>query len=124
MILALTVLLLCQLAGEAVVRAASLPVPGPVLGLAFLLGFLALRDRFSGAESGGDIEATGRGLLRHLSLLFVPAGVGVVQSLDVVAAHGIGLALALVVSTLAALVASVLTFRAVARWTDRGEGQP
>ena len=44
MIPALATLLACQLLGEVVVRWASLPVPGPVVGLALLLAALALRS--------------------------------------------------------------------------------
>ena len=45
MIPALTLLLACQLAGEAVVRLLGWPVPGPVLGMALLLLILLGRDR-------------------------------------------------------------------------------
>ncbi len=123
MILSLTLLLLCQLAGEIVARAVALPVPGPVVGMALLLGVLALRDRRPGglpaAMTDGTLERTGKGLLAHLSLLFVPAGAGVIGRLDVLAAHGLALAVALVVSTALALVATVTTFAYVARRTGR-----
>ena len=42
MIRALTLILLCQLAGEAVTRGLSLPIPGPVLGMAMLCGIMML----------------------------------------------------------------------------------
>jgi putative effector of murein hydrolase LrgA (UPF0299 family) len=119
MLLAFTVILICQLVGEVVVRGSGLPVPGPVLGMILLLAILAARDRFRAPtppEQDGPIEATGKGLLAHLSLLFVPAGVGVIQRLDVFAAHGVAVAASLVLSTIAALVATVLTFVAAARW--------
>lgn len=123
MILSLTLLLLCQLAGEIVARALALPVPGPVVGMALLLGVLVLRDRRPGGLpaplTDGTLERTGKGLLAHLSLLFVPAGVGIIGRLDVLAAHGVALAAALVVSTALALVATVYTFTAVARWVGR-----
>jgi putative effector of murein hydrolase LrgA (UPF0299 family) len=117
MIVSLTVILFCQLLGEVVVRGFGWPLPGPVLGMVFLLGLLALRDRIrvGAPEFGGSIDATGKGLLAHLSLLFIPAGVGVVQRLDVVAQYGIGLAVALVVSTLLTLVVTVMTFVVASR---------
>jgi hypothetical protein len=76
MIFSLTVILLCQLVGEVLVRGTGLPVPGPVLGMALLLAILFVRDRLRAvaAEVDGVLEATGKGLLAHLSLLFVPAG--------------------------------------------------
>jgi putative effector of murein hydrolase LrgA (UPF0299 family) len=122
MIAALAVVLACQLAGEAVVRGLGLPLPGPVLGLVLLFAALAARERLRPPppEASDPLVGTCRALLANLSLLFVPAGVGVVQSLDLVAAHGAAVAVALAVSTLAALVASVAAFRIVARWTHGG----
>ena len=91
--------------------------------MALLLAVLVLRDRRPGGLPAplvdGTLERTGKGLLAHLSLLFVPAGAGVIGRLDVLAAHGVALAVALVVSTALALVATVLTFAYVARRTGR-----
>ena len=64
----------------------------------------------------GTVEATSKGLLAHLSLLFIPAGVGIVQRLDVFASYGFGLAVALVVSTVLTLIVTVATFLLVAHW--------
>jgi putative effector of murein hydrolase LrgA (UPF0299 family) len=77
------------------------------LGLAVLL---LLRR-----EALGFLSATARGILAHLSLLFVPAAVGVVEHRDVMAEHGLALLLTLLVSTVAALAAAALVFRWVAR---------
>jgi holin-like protein len=126
MILALTVILLCQLVGEVVVRGIGLPVPGPVLGMLLLLAILFLRDRLRAvaAEADGALEVTGKGLLAHLSLLFVPAGVGVIQRLDVFASYGLALSVSLVLSTIAALLATVATFVLAARWFGVGGAEP
>jgi putative effector of murein hydrolase LrgA (UPF0299 family) len=119
MILSLTVILLCQLLGEVVARGLSWPLPGPVLGMVFLLILLSLRNRIGTEtpELGKTLDSTGKGLLAHLSLLFIPAGVGVVQRLDVFAEHGLGLAVALVLSTLVTLVVTVVTFVVASRLT-------
>ncbi len=119
MIASLTIILFCQLLGEVVARGFGWPVPGPVLGMVFLLGLLGLRARIGmkAPEVGKTLDATGKGLLAHLSLLFIPAGVGVVQRLDVFAEHGIGLAVALVLSTLATLIVTVVTFVVASRLT-------
>ena len=120
MIQSLAVILLCQLVGEALTRGLALPVPGPVFGMALMLLALVARDtlkpKLPAALTDGTLEATARGILAQLSLLFVPAGVGVVQNLDVLGQYGLALGAALVVSTLAALLATVLTFVLVARW--------
>jgi putative effector of murein hydrolase LrgA (UPF0299 family) len=63
-------------------------------------------------------------LLAHLSLLFVPAGVGVVQKLDLVAAHGIAFAGVLAVSVLVTLLVTVTTFLLASRLMSRGGSAP
>lgn len=63
------------------------------------------------------VAAAARAILAHLSLLFVPAGVGVIANFDLLSANGSVIALVLVVSTVLALVASVGTFLAVLRLT-------
>jgi putative effector of murein hydrolase LrgA (UPF0299 family) len=128
MIASLSLILLCQLAGEVIVRGLGLPVPGPVLGLVFLLLLLLARDRFAvlarGPLQGDGVENASRGLLAHLSLMFVPAGVGVVQKLDLVAAHGIAIAVVLALSVVMTLLATVATFLGVSRLMVRGLSPP
>ncbi|TPG58091.1 CidA/LrgA family protein [Roseomonas nepalensis] len=108
-------ILLCQLAGEAVAHATGLPLPGPVLGMILLLALLLLNDASPRPVGDAFLAPAADGLLGNLSLLFIPAGVGVVGRLDVLQANGVGLAVALVASTLIGLVATALTFAAVAR---------
>lgn len=71
---AVTLLLFCQLAGEVLVRLIGLPLPGPVLGMVFLFLYLLVRRHVP-----EDVERVSNRILDHLSLLFVPAGVGVIQ---------------------------------------------
>ena len=119
MILSLGLLLLCQLLGEALAHGLDLPLPGPVIGMALLLLLLLARDRFGRVlpreVADGTLEKTSNGLLSHLSLMFIPAGVGVVQRLDLVVDHGGALFVALFVSTAIAMLAAVAAFRLIAR---------
>jgi len=112
-------ILVCQLVGEIIVRALRAPVPGPVLGFMLLFGVLMLRDRLKALARGpleaGRIEGTAKGLLAHMSLLFVPAGVGVVQKLDLIAAHGVAVVAVLAGSVVLTMLATVLTFLVVGR---------
>ena len=128
MIASLSLILVCQLAGEVIVRGLGLPMPGPVLGLLFLLLLLLTRDRFvifaRGPLQGGGVESASRALLANLSLLFVPAGVGVVQKLDLIAAHGIAVAAVLVISVVLTLLVTVATFLAASRLMARGRSAP
>lgn len=124
MIASLSVLLICQLTGEVIVRALRVPVPGPVVGLALLFVVLVLRDRFTllarGPLRDGAVEGTAKGMLAHLSLLFVPAGVGVVQQLDLVAQRGLAIFVILAASVLVTLLVTVGTFLITSRLMRRG----
>ena len=128
MIASLSLILLCQLAGEVFVRGLALPMPGPVVGLVLLLALLLARDRFRllarGPLQQDGVENASRGLLAHLSLLFVPAGVGVVQKLDLIAEHGIAIIVILAVSVVVTLLVTVATFRLASRLMTRGENVP
>lgn len=112
MIPALATILLFQLAGEVASRALALPLPGPVLGMVALVAAFLTFPRLAAA-----VQPTAQGLLAHLSLLFVPAGVGVVAHLGVLTREGPALALALVVSTIAAIAVGALAFVAVTHLT-------
>ena len=101
----LTLLLLCQSAGEALARLLHLPLPGPVLGLllmALLLQWPAVR---------GPVEAAATPLLQHLSLLFVPGGVGVVAHLGLITQYGPRMLLALLLSTWVGLLVTALVLQ-------------
>ena len=128
MIASLSLILLCQLAGEAFVRGLRLPMPGPVIGLMILLALLLARDRFTllarGPLQGDGVESASRGLLANLSLLFVPAGVGVVQKLDLIVDHGVAFLGVLVISVLITLLVTVATFLLASRLLRRGEDTP
>jgi putative effector of murein hydrolase LrgA (UPF0299 family) len=96
----------------------------------FLLVLLLLRDRFAvlargpllGGEADG-VESISRGLLANLSLLFVPAGVGVVQKLDLIVNHGIAFLGVLAISVLITLLVTVGTFIVASRLMTRGESE-
>ncbi len=107
----LTCLLLLQTLGELLVRQLGLPVPGPVLGMGLL--WLALRW----PPVRAPVEATARFILGHLSLLFVPVGVGVMTHLGLLGTHGWRLALALLLSTWIGLGVTALVLRAL--WKER-----
>lgn len=119
MIHALLILLLSQLAGETLSRSLALPLPGPVLGLILLLVAFAAVPRL--AET---VRPLAQGILGNLSLLFIPAGVGIVGHLDRLAAEGAPMLLALLVSTVLAIAVGALTFTAVTRLTGNTADDP
>jgi len=95
---AFAILLLFQCLGEGAVFLLGLPVPGPVAGMVLLfcalLAWPALQAR---------VEAAANELLRHLSLLFVPAGVGIVAAAGSGSGHWLAIVASLIVSTLLTL---------------------
>lgn len=95
MLESLAILLLCQLVGELIVVALDWPVPGPVIGMALLFIGLVVRG-----DAPQPLIDTANGLLGQLSLLFVPAGVGVMTHLTLLGNQWLPLTSSLVVSTL------------------------
>ena len=110
MLHAFAILLSLQLAGEALVRAVGSPLPGPVIGLALLFVWLVTK-----LPLPEETNATADGILKHLSLLFVPAGVGVVQQLPLLGAEGWKLLAIILASIALSLAATAITFAAVAK---------
>jgi holin-like protein len=94
----LITLLVCQLIGEVAVITFVLPLPGPVVGMAVLFLWLAVAG-----TTTGNFEVLSNQLLSHLSLLFVPAGVGVMLHAELLGEELVPIAIALVVSTLLTL---------------------
>ena len=90
----ITVLLAYQLVGEVISKGLELPLPGPVVGMGLL--FLTLLIKGNLPEG---LKKTSQGLLSHLSLLFVPAGVGVMMHMHLLANEWQAISVALVVST-------------------------
>lgn len=116
MLQSLTVLLLCQLAGEVLVRLLLLPVPGPVCGMVILFTGLCLLGRVP-----DGLARTTDGLLANISLLFVPAGVGVMLHFDLIAADWMAIAAGIAISTTAGLLLTALPMHLLRR---RHNGTP
>jgi holin-like protein len=100
-------LLVLQSAGELLSRALHLPFPGPVVGLVLLL--IALR--FEAVRK--PVSECADFLLAHLSLLFVPVGVGVMTHLGLLGAYGARLLAVIVLSTWVGLTVTALVLRAM-----------
>lgn len=101
----LSLLLLLQIAGEGLTRLLSLPFPGPVVGMVLLL--IALQW----AWIREPVAAVAEMLLAHLSLLFVPVGVGVITHLGLVSQFGWQLLLVIVLSTWIGLAVTAVVLR-------------
>lgn len=113
MLFYLTLIFCCQLAGELFIAATGLPVPGPVIGMALL--FVGLLIRGSIPPDLGKVADT---LITSLSLLFVPAGVGVMLHARLIGNELLPISAALVGSTLLTIAVTAL----VMAWLRPGEG--
>jgi holin-like protein len=112
----LTILIFLQFAGEIIAGVTRLPIPGPVIGLGLLAGFALWRGAMP-----EPIVIAGDAILRHLSLLFVPAGVGLIAFGDRLLAEGTRLIILLVVSTAITMAVTAFVFRFLARKGDAEE---
>ena len=110
MINTFAVLLVFQTLGEGLAYALSLPIPGPVIGMLLLFLYLILNS-----EAVHKLAPTSLELLKHLSLLFVPAGVGIMVHADRIVAEWMPIMVALVAST----VISIAVTAAVVRWLQK-----
>jgi len=109
----ITVLLVYQLVGEVISQCLGLPLPGPVVGMALLFATLLVRGKLA-----DGLRDTADGLLRHLSLLFVPAGVGVILHLHLIQSEWKAISAALIVSTVATIAVTALVMVGLARLTN------
>ena len=108
-------LLVFQSLGELLARGLKLPFPGPVVGMLLLL--VALRWPAVSEPVGQCADF----LLAHLSLLFVPVGVGVMTHLSLVSQFGLRMLLVIVLSTLAGLAVTVLGLHWLGSTKDQGK---
>jgi putative effector of murein hydrolase LrgA (UPF0299 family) len=107
---AFAVLLVFQCLGEGLVFLLGWPVPGPVTGMLLLLGALLAFPRLQAVVEAGANE-----LLRHLSLLFVPAGVGIVVAASSGSGQWLAIVASVVVSTLATMAVTALVLNLMMR---------
>jgi len=103
------ILLVFQLIGEAATQLLGLAVPGPVVGMALLFASIAIHPGL-----GHALRATAGGLLQHLSVLFVPAGVGVMLHAGRIREEWLAIVFAVVLGAVVTLAVTALTIRAIA----------
>ncbi len=115
----LTLIFSCQLAGELLAAAAGLPVPGPVCGMLILLSALVAYGRLP-----SDLGAVADALLGNLSLLFVPAGVGVMLHAGLLGTQWLPVTTALVASTALTIAVTAIVMSKLARPEQSADQKP
>lgn len=111
----ISLLLIYQLAGEISVLLLRIPVPGPVLGMIMLFLSLVLRRR-----SSVSLDTASTALLSHLSLLFVPAGVGLMVHFERIAEEWLPITITLLLSTVITMAATAAIMLGASRLLARG----
>lgn len=119
MLIQLGVLMMFQFIGETLVTLTGIPFPGPLCGMALLLGYLYFR----GGPSE-ELTKVGTTLIDNLGLLFVPVGTAIVAYGALLASDGLAIAAALVASTIAAVIASGVIAASGASTARTGELTP
>jgi len=110
MLPAFTILLLFQCLGEGIVFLLHLPLPGPVAGMLLLMAALVIWPSLQ-----QRIEEAANMLLSHLSLLFVPAGVGIIATAGSGSGHWLAIGVSLVASTVLAMAVTGLILRHIGK---------
>ena len=111
-----TLILVCQLIGEFAVTNLGAPFPGPVVGIVLLFVFLLLNG-----EVPDQLGNVSNALLNNLSLLFVPAGVGVMVHVNLLGTDLWLLSIAMVASTLLTVVVTALVMVFLNRHTAKNQ---
>lgn len=110
MIDGLVQLFIWQGLGELVSKFFLPNIPGPVLGLLFLLAFLLVRG-----EVNQPLGLVADSFRQHLGLLFVPASVGVILFLPDLQTHALAVTLALVISVVLTIAVTSLILKYFAK---------
>jgi holin-like protein len=116
MVVAFLLLVACELVGEVVREAVKLPVPGPVIGMFLLAAALIFRrDKPDRPAIPDALGVTAETLIRHMGLLFVPAGVGIIAEAGLLRQEWLPIAAGLIGSTVLSLAVTGL----VMHWSTR-----
>lgn len=99
MLYGLSVIFLALVGGEFVRQLFDLPIPSVVLGMLLLTLWCVVRGK---AEL--RVAQASEGLLRYLGILFVPAGVGLIELGDRLEAQGLAMMVTIMLSTLLTLL--------------------
>ncbi len=112
------IILLVSFLGELFNLLLPLPIPGSVWGM--LLLYLAL---LTGIIKLPSVKETGKFLVEIMPILFVPAGVGLLNSWGILQPMLLPIAVALVVNTVLVMVVSGRVTQAVMRLCDKKRTQ-
>ena len=111
MLSSIAIILGYQVVGELISRLSGLPVPGPVTGMVLMLLSFLVKDNLI-----NRVRPSAGVLLANLSLLFVPAGVGIMRHGQRFLNEGVAIMIALVVSTVIAMIVTAYVIILMQKW--------
>jgi holin-like protein len=118
MIEGITILLLFQWLGEAFGYLSGGLIPGPVIGMAMIaILFTMAKKCLRLVRTRRSTTMVSSAILANLGVLFVPAGVGIVQHLDIIRDRGLALLAIIILSTALTLTVRVWVFIAIKKLT-------
>lgn len=106
MLFGMVSLLACWLAGQTLVSLTDLPLPGNVAGMLILL-VICLAQR----EVAPRLSETSSQLLSQMGLLFVPAGVGLIEHGPLLAREGVAMFAVLAISVVITMAVTAVTLK-------------
>lgn len=104
--------------GELVSKFLLPNIPGPVIGLLLLLGYLTIKG-----EVNPSLGMVADSFRQHLGLLFVPASVGVILFLPDLKTHALAVTVALVVSVILAIAVTGVVLKVFCKAPELDKGQ-
>ena len=106
------IILLFQLLGEFIQKVFELSIPGPVIGLIFLLSVMLIIKKINKQDTGFETKLvnSAENLLTYLPLLFIPVGVGVVMHLSLLEENLVPVILVIIIGTLLTLALTGFVF--------------
>ena len=122
MLLALTTIISFQLLGTFIQQFFGSPIPGAVIGMILFFIFLCLTgSQNSTSKKTDELIKTGAQLLKHLPLLFIPAGVGIVVYTSELREHGVAILASLTIGSVIAFVITLLIFHKLTNHTSKSQ---
>lgn len=111
-------LVLCLFVGQWLSTLLPLSLPGPLLGLLLLFFALLLLGHVP-----RSLDRLCQLMLQHLSILFVPATLGVILYKDEFAQHGVLIVVALLVSTFVSLLLTAWLSQYLEKLREAGDAK-
>lgn len=106
----LCIILIILYIGEFINKFFKIPIPGNVIGMVILLLCL-----LSGIIKLEMIEDISKFLLDNLAFFFIPAGVGLIKSLNIIGDQWVGILSVTIISTIIVIAATGLTVQFLKR---------